>query len=257
MSSNSVYRASPPRRSPTVIRTRGVASSIGASAAVLLTLCFVMFAASGVELACSRAPGGGVCEARTRSLFGVSTVQVPLADVQRATLDEDDGASCVAVVMWLGQVPLTSQRESFFGAGKAAMITAVNRFVVDRSRSTLSASYGLVWIERWMALPLIALFLGVLAFLMRPLNIVVDRDGGVLRVVRTSFPWTRRGESFALVPGAHASVVTDHAGESVMHRVALVLADGKTAPLTPFVESARSVRNVVEKINAALAPDEG
>ena len=136
------YRAAPPRRAPHVIETRSILPRTLLSVWVVATVVLVALS-QRVVITCVREPGGGVCSFRSERLFWSSDwKRVPIAEVERARVEEGDGTSRVTLVTKRGEVPLVSVLESGLSGEKAEVADAVNRFLPAPEAPRLIAAYG-------------------------------------------------------------------------------------------------------------------
>lgn len=249
------YRAAPPRRAPHVIETlhtihpRTLLSVWAVATVVLVAL------SHRVVITCEREPGGGVCSFRSERLFWSSDwKRVPIADVERARVEEGDGTSRVTLVTKRGEVPLVSVLESGLSDEKAEVVDAVNRFLPAPEAPRLIAAYGSRWAANRAPWTLITAVLAALAYFTRKVRVIVDHDGGVLSLDRPRFPWGRSAETFLLETVSRAVVEESSDSDGSTYRVALIQSDGTVVPLTRTYDSGRDRKDqAVDQINAALA----
>ncbi len=250
------YRGSPPTPSPIVIKggafPRRLAAGLG-SVFVLFTVLLV----HRVELTCERAPTptGGVCEAHSERMgWTHDAVRVDLASVQGAEVDSDDGASKVVLTTRQGTLALTHGAESGRADEKAAMVAAVNRFLADPGQQKLVTAYGSGWGPDPLVLLLLAFVLALPLAASRSGRVVVDRAGGVVRVVRPRFPLGTVEETVDLARVSRAIVEESQGEDGTEYRVALVLDHGEVVPMTHRFEGDRAQKErVVARIDQALA----
>lgn len=248
------YRAAPPRRAPHVIETRSILPRTLLSVWAVATVVLVALS-QRVVITCEREPGGGVCSFRSERLFWSSDwKRVPIAEVERARVEEGDGTSRVTLVTKRREVPLVSVLESGLWDEKAAVVDAVNQFLRAPEAPRLTAAYGSRWAADRAPWMLITAVLAALASFTRKVRVIVDHDGGVLNLDRPRFPWGRSTETFLLETVSRAVVEESSDSDGSTYRVALIQSDGTVVPLTRTYDSGRDRKDrAVDQINAALA----
>ncbi len=202
-----------------------------------------------VELTCARAGGGtGTCEARDLHVAWSSdpvTVRVELLQGAKIAHTPKHGSS-VALVTKQGSVFLSSTTEGDFEDDKGAMVSAVQRFVADRSATRIDAAYGSRWANNAWGLLFLLPFVLIPAILARRVRVIVDRADGMVTLTRSRFPLPPRVEAWGLeeVTGADVEQSTGSKGGAI-YRVALILRGGERVPLTRSHSSGRAEKEIV------------